>query len=731
MKTIIRNSNQTNMKQIVLILILSLGPLIMAIGQEQQAGKLLSKAIYQEEVNGELDEAIKTYQLIVQQYPNNRKVSAEALLHLGICYEKIGMPQAYDTYQDIIFKYSEQKDEVVIARERLSRYRQLSDKHPNTELDPKFTKIQIPTKPGNGVLSPDGDKLAFVSEGCLWLVPVHGKSDPNIAGEPARLTPPMGAWDLANIGMVWSANSKWIAFRAAKARENKNAAEEIYVISASGGDAKKVNINLEVAVGSYGYRIGLSPDGKNLAFAAFDKEKGKGTHIYGWDRLHIYTVGIDGEIAAPLTEPFTREPVFSPDGSQIAYVKINPNNNLGEEIWVISAKGGKPTLVCSEADVIVKSPVWSPDGKMIAFLSRKYKKGYANESNELWIVPVSENGNRKSKINKIKLPVGTTYQLAGWSNNHKIGVLLPSPRITGIYTVPSTGGKSVRLTTKPAWMPCWSPDGQRIYFDGLHTDDMAGIEFIPAQGGEVKRLPIQSDKYVQPSGPTSGTSVSPDGSMIVFSGWYPGSTDVERTPGSHIMLAPVNGGKLVQLTENPHGDTNPCWAPDGKLIAFTRAEQKQIDEETVSFWNIYVIPSQGGAPKRITSALPDKVYGTSIDWSPDGKWIAYYSHENEIRIIPAEGGKSRVVVDKVKHNYHFGLSWSPDSKKIAYISRGKLFIVSLDGGDPQEIQTGLDATHLKMDWSSDGKKIVFGATQGGEHELWLMEGFLPKTEAKN
>jgi Tol biopolymer transport system component len=730
MKNIIRNSNQTNMKQIVLILILSLGPLIIATGQEQQAGKLLSKAIYQEEVNGELDEAIKTYQLIVQQYPDNRKISAEALLHLGICYEKIGKPQAYDTYQDIIFKYSEQKDEVVIARERLSRYNQLSDKHPNTELQPKFTKIQIPTKPGNGVLSPDGNKLAFVSEGCLWLVPVHGKSDPNIAGEPIRLTPPMGIWDLANMGMVWSANSKWIAFHAAKARKNKNAAEEIYVISASGGQVKKVNINLDIAVGSYGYRISLSPDGKNLAFAAFDEEKGEGAHVYGWDRLRIYTVDIDGENAIPLTEPFTREPAFSPDGSQIAYVKINPMRLLGEEIWVIPAKGGKPTLVCGEADVIVKSPVWSPDGKMIAFLSRKYKKGYANASNELWIVPVSENGDRKSKINNIKLPVGTTYQLAGWSNNHKIGVMLPSPIIAGIYTVPSTGGKSVRLTTKPAWMPCWSPDGQRIYFDGLHTDDMAGIEFIPAQGGEVKRLPIQSDKYVQPSGPTSGISVSPDGSMIVFSGFYPGSKDVERKPGSHIMLVPVNGGKLVQLTENPHGDKNPCWSPDGKFIAYTRAEQKQINEETVSFWNIYTIPSQGGAPKRITSALPDKVYGTSIDWSPDGKWIAYYSHDDEIRIIPAESGESRVVVDKVECNYYFGLSWSPDSKNIAYISEGKLYSVPLEGGEPQEIHTGLDATHLKMDWSWDGKKIVFGATQGGEHEFWLMEDFMPESIAE-
>ncbi len=68
------------MKRIVLIMVCCLIPLIMASGQEQQAQKLLSEAIYQEEVNGDLDGAIKTYQLILDKYPDNRKISAEVLL---------------------------------------------------------------------------------------------------------------------------------------------------------------------------------------------------------------------------------------------------------------------------------------------------------------------------------------------------------------------------------------------------------------------------------------------------------------------------------------------------------------------------------------------------------------------------------------------------------------------------------------------------------------------------
>ena len=49
------------MKRIILTLIFSLGTMIIVNGQEKQPEQLLSEAIYQEEVNGELDEAIRIY----------------------------------------------------------------------------------------------------------------------------------------------------------------------------------------------------------------------------------------------------------------------------------------------------------------------------------------------------------------------------------------------------------------------------------------------------------------------------------------------------------------------------------------------------------------------------------------------------------------------------------------------------------------------------------------------
>jgi len=76
-------------------------------------------------------------------------------------------------------------------------------------------------------------------------------------------------------------------------------------------------------------------------------------------------------------------------------------------------------------------------------------------------------------------------------------------------------------------------------------------------------------------------SISPDGSTIAFS--YKGD----------IYTVSANGGEARQLTTNKAFDGNPVWSPDGKHIAFNSDREGSLD--------IYVIPSRGGAPKRLTS----------------------------------------------------------------------------------------------------------------------------------
>jgi Tol biopolymer transport system component len=568
-----------------------------------------------------------------------------------------------------------------------------------------FRKIWIPTKPGNGVLSPDGERLAFVSEGSVWVIPVHGKVSSDIAGEPVRLTEPMGAWDVMSF-LAWSSDGKWIAFNVSDEKE-----DAIYVVRSSGGVPKKVPVEPRLRNSGYNYRLSLSPDGKVLAFSSRYIEKseaeppeesgGLPPSVRGF---FIYTVPVAGGEVKRLTDSASGEPAFSPDGKKIAFVKYytSEKGELCGSLWVVSAAGGTPIQVNdSDPQRQVGGPIWSPDGKMIAFTSRVSQE---ERRKEICIVSVSETGKASASPTKIELPLTTNDMLAGWTPDNKIGVFLHNPDPWAIYTVPASGGKPVQITTSGwATHPQWSPDGERIYFRW----NGGAIASVPSHGGKLSIVRIQRDPPVGLSYPGSGNAVSPDGKEIVFCG------------GGNIHTVPVGGGEPKKITQGKY----PCWSPDGKSIAFIRSHQRPLKRE--SGWNIYMIPSKGGDVRQLTSE-PDNIRRTHIDWSPDGKSIAYFAKNKTIRIIPVQGGEPKIVATAGELKNHDELAWSPDGTKLVYSSKGSIWVVSSDGGEPEEIETGLDAKAGHVSWSPDGKKLAFTAIKGGEEELWLMENFLPE-----
>ena len=91
---------------------------------QQSAEQLYQAAIYKEEVQGELAQAIKIFEKIVSEYPGSRSVVAKALLRSGLCYEKQGKEKAQKAYQRIIRKYADQQEVAAEARTRLDALEQ-------------------------------------------------------------------------------------------------------------------------------------------------------------------------------------------------------------------------------------------------------------------------------------------------------------------------------------------------------------------------------------------------------------------------------------------------------------------------------------------------------------------------------------------------------------------------------------------------------------------------------
>ena len=534
----------------------------------QTAEELFPKGIQLEEVKGELEKAIEVYQTIVTEFPNNRPVAAKAQFHIGLCYEKLGLKEAQKAYRAVVNNYPDQRSEVALAKERLSRLILIAEKVSKTPLVPKFTKIKIPTKLSvNVALSPDGKDLAIVSDKKLWVMPLSGNLGPEFPGTPVQLNTEDIKVEVS--GISWSGDGKWIAFNDEpqineNSRNIKN--QSIYLVPSNGGSPYKILNNYRDAL-YVNYRLSLSPDGENLAHTSIENNE-----------QHVYITPVTGGSPKQLVDIQAREPVFSPDGKWIAYVEDKNLGVGGGNLWIIPAGGGIPKLIAKAGKA--SSPVWSPDGKMIAFLDY-------NNNKQMNLVQLQKNGEAAAKVTSIGAPAGIEKLslLAGWTPDNKIGMLVSTERKFALFTLPSKGGQAAMVLNDDSWVyqPRWSRDGRQIFYTtapGMGSEQGLRLRLasVSVDGGSGKQLPLSTNQdgdTIRTIVYQGGNRVSPDGKMFISSAW----TSKDKNPLNpyfpylKIWKLAIDGSEQIQLTKKPgnYADFCPCWSPNGKKVAFVRS----------------------------------------------------------------------------------------------------------------------------------------------------------------
>ena len=79
-------------------------------------------------------------------------------------------------------------------------------------------------------------------------------------------------------------------------------------------------------------------------------------------------------------------------------------------------------------------------------------------------------------------------------------------------------------------------------------------------------------------------------------------------------------------------------SPDGSKVVYVVSEASSDRSRTVS--RLWLVPTAGGESKRLTTGDANE---STPRWSPDGKWIAFYSNRDRqdgLWVAPAEGGKT-------------------------------------------------------------------------------------------
>jgi Tol biopolymer transport system component len=451
-----------------------------------------------------------------------------------------------------------------------------------------------------------------------------------------------------------------------------------------------------------------------LAYAHVDSVRDR-SDAGGDLETSIYTASAAGGEATQLTDPITADPAYSPNGKLIAYTRRvdapagSQTRVLFRQLWVMPVEGGPSVLLVDSTRVI--GPVWSPDSRKIAV------GGISPDglSTEVWIIPISEDGRRTGETIKIPLPLEGLHVISGWTPDDELGVFMNNEMRQAVYTVPIEGGRAVQITANGyAFHPRWTPDGKRIIYRAAPV-----LYSVAAEGGEPVPVPVVSDSSLIPGIPGGGNHISPDGKTILFMAYKRSIRPLEVD----IWSVPIEGGEPTHITRSPSQDRFPCWSHDGETIAFIRYHEVSKGEFVI---NIYTVPAAGGEPQAITTEA-DSVTWSTISYSPNGKWLAYFT-KSALKVRPVDGGEARVVVEMERVGSHSEMAWSPDSQRLAYTGRGSIWVVPVDGGEPVEVKTGVltdDAENLHIDWSPDGERIVFAASTGGEAELWMIGDFLP------
>jgi Tol biopolymer transport system component len=515
--------------------------------------------------------------------------------------------------------------------------------------------------------SPDGLFIALVDSTAEWvdgsdLVRIvwvaDGRTNLEIRTPPGS---PMSA-------ATWSPDGRWLAASTSR-----------YVLRFD----VRTGLTAQIAQLTRSYYTtaapAWSPDSRRLAYVDW-RATGDGATV-GSECTNectatIVTIGVDGSDPTDLyaESAMQTDPVWSPDGSSIAYMGRPGSTNGPGWLSVMRIGEAKPRLLLEGS---IDAFAWSPDGASIT-IERQTDQFDTRPTWTLSTVSVADGSERGPAVAQVD--AGFSWQsLATGSATAS----LPTP----------TGSTGPALTPEPLASPAPARPATPSAWSGIAFDmsvsDGAGSECINAVTRSLApRKTIVTKSFC--------------GENFNQGQWAPnGSVYAAMTDGHLAMVSRAGKVREVPGVSGPDG---VFWSPDSRWLA-ARSCQPQPDfrpsfTPPVCSWSL-VTPD--GSSTRAIAGSPS--------WSADGTHLLLGLPDGRVTVGRGDGSAS-TTIDVLPASS----SLSPDGTSAAFVRDGDAWIVSLPDGTPRNITRFDFGGVYAAEWSPDGRWIL--AVR--DRDVWIL-----------
>lgn len=286
--------------------------------------------------------------------------------------------------------------------------------------------------------------------------------------------------------------------------------------------------------------LAWAPDGSRIA--------------YSQDQAGIWVVGADGSSEPTQLVASGDSPVWSLDGTTIAYVAPAPN--WGAEIWVVSTEGSsEPTQLTANGS----SPARSPDGATIAYVAKVAFD--QDQRGELWLMDAD--GGHPRQLTHLLSTQGEEVRSPSWSPDGSRVVFVGVPLEWGTESiwVVDTDGANLRQVTTEGGAPRWSPDGRRIAYVVPPSEGPWGTVWVSNVDG-TGRTHLPCDSQGDPQW-------TPDGRIAL-----------DCSDGMHLMNPDGTNQQLLLAADQGKPlatESARVLSPDGTQVTYATGAGKRTD----------------------------------------------------------------------------------------------------------------------------------------------------------